>query len=79
MNIKPFDIETPRATYSAIDRADWTPQPKDTKEELCRKHLQYAGERLNTLKNSESNQVKFSDPPVLPVGAEGDYKPKEPK
>ena len=33
MNTKPFGIEKPRPTYSAKDRADWTPQPKETKEE----------------------------------------------
>ena len=54
MNTKPFSIETKRPTYSAKDRVDWTPQPKETKEEKCRKHLQYAEEWLNTLKNGES-------------------------
>ena len=33
MNTKPFDTETPRLTYSTEDRADWIPQPKETKEE----------------------------------------------
>ena len=31
MKTKPFGIETPRPTYSVKDRADWTPQPKETK------------------------------------------------
>ena len=79
MNTKPFGIETPRPTFSAKDRADWIPQPKETKDESYRKHLQYAEERLNTLKNGEPNHVKFLDPPTSLVGAEGEYKPKEPK
>ena len=31
------------------------------------------------MKNGEPNHVKFSDPPASLVGAEGEYKPKEPK
>ena len=79
MNTKPFGNETPRPTYSAKGRADWTPQPKETKEESHRNMLQYAEECLYTLKNGEPSQVKFSDPPASPVGAEGEYKPEESK
>ena len=32
MNTKPFGVKTSRPTCSAKDRADWTPQPKETKE-----------------------------------------------
>ena len=77
MNTIPSGIETPRPTYSAKDRADWTPQLKETKEETCRKCLQYAVEWLNTVKNVEPNHVKFSDPPALPVGTDGEYKPNQ--
>ena len=79
MNTKPFGIETQRPTYSTKDRADWTQQPKETKKESHRKHLQHAKECLSTLKNGEPNHMKLSDPPTSPVGAEGEYKPKEPK
>ena len=76
MNTKTFCIETPRQTYSSKDRADWTLHSKKTKEESSRKHLQYAEDWLNTLKNGEPNHVKFSDPPASPVGTVGEYKPK---